>query len=50
MLAFAAFGAPAFFSGGMAAAEFVETIHQSTEYRGMRRQLGKPAVQTNFRR
>jgi hypothetical protein len=33
VLAFAAFSAPAFFSSGMAAAEFFETIHQSTGYR-----------------
>ena len=29
VLAFAAFGAPAFFSGGVTAAEFFETIHTS---------------------
>jgi len=34
VLAFAALGASSFLGGGMAAAEFVETIHQSSEYRG----------------
>ena len=39
VLALAALDASAFLGGGMAAAEFIETIHQSSEYRATPRWL-----------
>jgi putative methionine-R-sulfoxide reductase with GAF domain len=46
VLAFAALGPSAFFGRGMAAPEFIQTIHQSSEYRGVTMSLLADALQS----